>query len=109
MTDFIARRDGSDFLLFADGIQFGRLADCETTHVFVCEDEQLAQHVYIEGDYSIREMLAAVRAGYEAYEAEISAEAKSEREAEAAWLHHAELYDHEAQEDLALHDALSAY
>ena len=29
MTKFVARRAGSDFRLFADGIEFGRLADCE--------------------------------------------------------------------------------
>lgn len=35
MTAFIARRSGSDFNLFADGVQFGRLADCETAHIFI--------------------------------------------------------------------------
>ena len=66
---FIARRSGSDFNLFADGVQFGRLADCETAHIFICDDERLDQHVQfrLEPDFSLRETLAAVRAGYEDY------------------------------------------
>ena len=73
MTDLIARRSGSDFNLFADGFQFGRLADCETAHIFICDDERLEQHVRwrIEPDFSIREKLTAIRAGYEAYLSDI--------------------------------------
>jgi len=67
MTALIARRSGSDFNLFADGIQFGRLANCETAYVFICDNEVLDQCVQLhwQPDFSFREMLAAVRAGWE--------------------------------------------
>ena len=73
MITFIARRSGSDFNLFADGVQFGRLADCETAHIFICDNERLDQNVQlrIQPDFSIREKLAAVRAGYEDYLADV--------------------------------------
>lgn len=108
MVDLVARRDGSDLVLFADGFRFGRLADCEVCHVFESNDEELEGFVAhrIEGDMSVREMLAEVRAGYEAYSAFVQAEAKAEAYAEGAWLRHAERYDPEAQADLALHDFL---
>ena len=104
MTKFVARRAGSDFRLFADGIEFGRLADCEVTHVFVSDDEQLAGYIQIEGDMSIREMLAAVRAGYEACHADRAAEARHEMHCEGAWLRAAE-YDPEAQAEMYADDA----
>jgi hypothetical protein len=106
MTKFIARRAGSDFNLFVDGVQFGRLADCEVAHIFITDDERLAQYVEIEADYSIREKLAAIRAGYEAYVADIRAEMDFERASESAWLRAAE-YCPEAQADL--YDRVSAY
>lgn len=90
MTRFTAKRDGADFILKADGIPFGRLADCEWTHVFIADDEQLDQYVEIEGGMSIREMLTAVRAGYELAEKEFRAESEAERLTETAWLRAAE-------------------
>jgi hypothetical protein len=73
MTTFTARRTGSDFDLYANGFRFGRLADCETAHVFICDDERLDQHVQfrIEPDFSIREKFSAIRAGYENYLADL--------------------------------------
>ena len=76
-TNFTARRNGSDFDLYANGFCFGRLADCETAHVFICDDERLDQHVQfrIEPDFSIREILSAIRAGYKNYLADLEDDA----------------------------------
>lgn len=109
MRNFVARREGSDFRLFVDGVEFGRLADCEVCHIFESDDEELDGYIAdrIEGDMSVREMLAEVRAGYEAWDRDQAAIAKAELYAENAWLRHSERYDHEAQADLELHDFLS--
>jgi hypothetical protein len=109
MTKFTAKRDGSDFILKADGVVFGRLADCEVTHIFVSEDEQLEQFVghRIEGDMSVREMLAEVRKGYEAYAADLRAEHESEAWAENAWLRAAE-YSPEAYAEMVEQDMWAA-
>ena len=92
MTNFIARRSGSDFLLFADGYQFGRLANCEVTYVFVSDDERVADYIAhrLEGDMSVRELLAEVRVGYEALLADEAAEAAHDVACEGAWLRAAE-------------------
>lgn len=93
MTDFTARRAGPDFLLFANGVEFGRLANCEVTFVFVSDDERTADYIAhrLEGDMSIREMLVEVRAGYEAMLADEAAEAAHDMACEGAWLRAAEL------------------
>lgn len=56
----IARREGTDFVLFAGGRQFGRLSDCEVCHVYEGDyaDEIKAGW---EADFSPREMLAHIR------------------------------------------------
>lgn len=107
--EMIARRQGSDFELFADGFKIGRLADCEVCHVFESDDEEIEDYIAnrIEGDMSVREMLAAVRAGYEAFDRDQASLAKAEAYAESAWLRHAERFDPEAQADLDLHDFLA--
>lgn len=110
---FFARpvRETGDYLLFCDGFQFGRLANCEVAHVFESSDEELTGRVVaaLEGNMSLREMLVVIRRAYEAqceFDRKLAA---SEHAAENAWLHHAERYDPEAQADLALHDALHPY
>jgi hypothetical protein len=105
MTKFVARRAGSDFNLFADGVRFGRLVDCEITHVFVSDDERTADYIAhrLEGDMSIREMLAEVRAGYEAMKADDAAEAAHDMACEGAWLRAAE-YDPEALAEMDADD-----
>jgi hypothetical protein len=105
MANLTAQRDGSDFIVKADGVAFGRLADCEFTHVFVSEDEQLCQFIAhrIAGDMSIREMLAEVRNGYEAFADAMRAEHEAEAWAEGAWLRRAE-YDPEAYAEMVEQD-----
>jgi len=104
---FIARRNGSDFDLFVNNFHFGRLADCECAHVFVSDDEELNYYIgdYIYGDMSIREMLAAIRAGYEAFRAEQLAISDAEIRAENAWLRAAE-YNAEHQDEMYREDMM---
>ena len=111
MTNMIAKRNGSDFRLFADGFEIGRLADCEVCHIFESDDEEIEGYIAhrIEGDMSLTEMLASVRAGYEAFNRDQASLAKAEQDAENGWLRHAERYDHEAQIDLDLHSALGGF
>lgn len=110
---FTARvvRESGDVLVFKNGVQFGRLANCEFCHVFESDDEELAERVSdgIEGDMSVREMLAVIRAAYERLDLDREAESAAEHYAENAWLRHAERYDHEAQADLDLHNELHPY
>lgn len=93
-----ARRIGSDFELFANGSRIGRLADCEVCHVFTSDDAEMADAInaFIEGDMSPREMLAAVRTGYEQFQADMRAMHAFESSTEDAWLHHSERFDPEA-------------
>jgi hypothetical protein len=109
MVNLTAQRDGSDFIVKADGVAFGRLADCEGTHVFVSQDEQLAGYIAhrIEGDMSVREMLAEVRKGYEAFAADLRAEHEAEAWAENAWLRAAE-YSPEAYAEMVAQDMAGA-
>lgn len=92
--EFFAKRVGSDFTLFVrcEGYasKIGRLADCEVTHIFESDDEELVDYVRLEGDMSIREMLVQVRLGYVALQARHTSEAKAEMYAEGAWLRQAE-------------------
>lgn len=108
--EMIAKRNGSDFEIFANGSKIGRLADCEVCHVFQSDDEEIEGYIVhrIEGDMSVREMLAEIRKGYEAFDRDQASIAKAEFDAENAWLRHAERYDAEAQRDLELHDFLAA-
>jgi hypothetical protein len=101
MTSFIARRNGPDFDLFADGIEIGYLYECGSTYSFASSDKQLLQYVYIEPDLTISETLARVRIGYEVYVAHIRAEAEADCLTEGAWLRAAE-YSAEAQADLGM-------
>ena len=104
-------RETGDFNLFDNGFKFGRLANCECAYVFLSDDEELEGYVVdrIEGGMSVREMLAAVRVGYDAFCKFNSDVSRAEQAAENAWLHHAERYDPEAQQDLRLHDSLHPY
>ena len=108
-VEMIAKRDGSDFDLFADGFKIGRLSDCEVCHIFQTEDEDLDGYVShrIEGDMSLGEMLKEVRLGYEAYREFCRLEAQAEARSENAYVRMCEdRYDPEAQRDLELHDFL---
>jgi hypothetical protein len=60
MSGFTYRKVGSDFVLSFEGWAFGRLSDCEWTHVYegFKGDEISAK---MEGDMSIRERLAVVK------------------------------------------------
>lgn len=111
MNTFTARKTGSDFALFVNGsnVPFGFLRDCEVCHIFESEDEELVDYIAgnIEGDMSLSEMLATVRTGYEACNADSAAIYESETFSENAWLRHSERYDAEAQADLELHNALN--
>ena len=106
VLNLIARRDGTDFLLFRDGEKFGRLADCEICHVFLSDSNILDELVQarISGDMSIREMLAVVRQAVE--------EIDAHNEDEAEWMAQEGInpavewpYCHEALADLARHEA----
>lgn len=95
--DFLARREGaSDFGIYSDGVCIGHLADCEVCHVFISDDEDLAERVcdLIEGDMSLREILACVRRSFESFRADRDAETAFERDCEGAWLRAAEYCAH---------------
>jgi hypothetical protein len=83
---FTARRAGSDFELFCapSRVPFGKLVDCELCYVFQSDDDRLDDAIAhrLEGDMSLRELLAEVRAGYVAYDAYLAAEAEAERQTE---------------------------
>ena len=110
MTNLIARRSGSDFNLFADGVQFGRLANCETAYIFICDDERLDQSVQLrwQPDFSFREMLAAVRAGYEAWVDDLRGDVEADWATERAALQALEYCPH-AQADLDPYNAVAPY
>lgn len=60
MSGFTYRKVGSDFVLSLDGWAFGRLADCEWTHVYEgYKGKEISAKM--EGDMSIRERLAVVK------------------------------------------------
>jgi hypothetical protein len=106
--DMFARidRDTGDVHLFCDGAQFARLANCEVAHVFVSDDDELADQVELqtEGDMSLRERLAIVRRCYEHLIESRIRENEAERLAECAWLRAAE-YDPEAVAEMERENA----
>ena len=108
MPNMVARidRDTGDVRLLCDGAQFGRFANCEVAHVFVSNDDELADQVSmeIEGDMSLRERLAIVRRCYDHLAESRRRENEAERLAEGAWLRAAE-YDPEALAEMEREDA----
>lgn len=60
MSGFTYRKAGSDFIVSLDGWAFGRLSDCEWTHVYegYKGDEISAK---MAGDMSIRERLQVIK------------------------------------------------
>ena len=101
MTNFVAKRRTGALDLFADGFHFGSLVDCEVCHLFESSDEELVEMVNhnLEGDMSVREMLAVAKAAYLAQCANDAAIHRAESAAEGAWLRAAE-YDAEAQYEM---------
>jgi hypothetical protein len=60
MSGFTYRKVGSDFFVSLDGWSFGRLSDCEFTHVYEgYKAEEISAKM--EGDMSIRERLAVIK------------------------------------------------
>ena len=60
MTGFTYRKVGSDFVVSLDGWTFGRLSDCEFTHVYEgFKQEEIGNKM--EGDMSIRERLQVIK------------------------------------------------
>jgi hypothetical protein len=60
MGGFTYRKNGTDFVLSLDGWVFGKLVDCEFTHVYEgFKEEEIGNR--LEGDMSIRERLAIVK------------------------------------------------
>lgn len=60
MTGFTYRKSGSDFIVSLDGWSFGRLSDCEFTHIYEgFKAEEISARM--EGDMSIRERLAVIK------------------------------------------------
>lgn len=105
----VAKRNGPDFELFADGFFIGKLVDCEVCFVFQSEDEELEDRIChrLQGDMSVRELLAEVRAGYEDLSEFIRLEHEAEMRADEAWVRAYENYwDPEAQADLEFHNFL---
>ena len=78
----------NDIALFEDRmtVPFGYLKNCEVCHVFQSECDQLREYIAyrIEGDMSLTEMLAQVRAGYEAYYKDLASEYNLENSADMA-------------------------
>lgn len=108
MASYFARpvRSTGDFLIFRDGFELGRLANCEAALVFESRDDELEAYVNdrFEGGMSLHEMLNVIREQDEYLVEQCRKESEAEHRAENAWLHHAERYDHEAQADLELHN-----
>ena len=116
---YTAKQVGSDFHLYQPSmdVPFGKLVDCEVCHIFQSPDQQLEYYVNeaLEGDMSIREMLAVIRTEKDELDIQQAAEAKADIETERR----TEIYYEggyaddachaENQADLELHDHLHPF
>lgn len=104
---FTAKKVNSDFILKVDGCEFGRLVDCESIHIFQSSDDMLTEIVNskMEGDFSLKEMLATAKAGYLAYVTYCQAEQNAELASERAYYNHVE-HDAEAYDEMVRQDMM---